>query len=295
PGPRLRGVHDARGRTRARPAAHPRRSRARPGGRRRRDPRAHHTRPGDPCLPPRGGAFRASPPERPSGPPVPPGHGHRRRGGRRDRGPLLPGRAVRQRGSRPMTTAEYPLRSVRLGFALALGLLTAAPLQAQRDTIVVAGREYAASALQEALLGDDYRDVWVAPVRVEVLDLDRFAGGLPLSERGRGKQTRSLRFRAPDGREYVFRSVNKYPDLAEERALEGTVVAAAVRDQISSIHPTAALVLPPLLAAVGVLHVEPHLVVMPDDPRLGEFREEFAGMLGLLELRPDEVEGGAAF
>ena len=30
---------------------------------------------------------------------------------------------------------------------------------------------------------------------------------------------------------------------------------------------------------------------MPDDPALGDFREQFAGMLGLIEERPDENEG----
>ena len=37
-------------------------------------------------------------------------------------------------------------------------------------------------------------------------------------------------------------------------------------------------------------------MVIPDDPRLEEFREQFAGMLVLFEERPDEEEeGGAGF
>ncbi len=36
----------------------------------------------------------------------------------------------------------------------------------------------------------------------------------------------------------------------------------------------------------------PTLVVMPDDPRLGEFQEEFAGLLGFIEERPDEGPDG---
>jgi hypothetical protein len=35
------------------------------------------------------------------------------------------------------------------------------------------------------------------------------------------------------------------------------------------------------------------LVVVPDDPRLGEFREEFAGMLALYEERPDDAPEGS--
>src|SRR5688572_6546057 len=47
---------------------------------------------------------------------------------------------------------------------------------------------------------------------------------------------------------------------------------------------------PPFLDAVGVLHVEPVLSVMPDDPWLGEHRNTFAGMLGTVELQPNEAE-----
>jgi len=43
-----------------------------------------------------------------------------------------------------------------------------------------------------------------------------------------------------------------------------------------------------------VLHAQPYLVVLPDDPRLGDFRSEFAGMLGILEERPREGPGGAS-
>ena len=41
-------------------------------------------------------------------------------------------------------------------------------------------------------------------------------------------------------------------------------------------------IFPPLLEAVGLKSAPPRLYVMPDDPALGEFRQEFAGMLGTL-------------
>ena len=104
-------------------------------------------------------------------------------------------------------------------------------------------------------------------------------------------QTQSLRFMGADGREYAFRSVDKDPSPVLDSILRGTVVADLVQDGISAAHPFGALVAAPLLEAVGVLHVDPQLRVMPDDPALGEFREQFAGMLGLIEERPDENEG----
>ena len=76
--------------------------------------------------------------------------------------------------------------------------------------------------------------------------------------------------------------------LPEE--LRETLAADILRDQMSAMHPGGPLVVPPLLAAVGVLHVVPRLAMMPDDPKLGEFRAEFANQLGTIEERPTESD-----
>jgi hypothetical protein len=182
------------------------------------------------------------------------------------------------------------MQTGRIGAAvLALAaLLAPAALRAQADSVtVVAGPDYGAGGMRKLLLGEDYRNLWTTPVRVEVLDLD-FAGGLTPVRTGGGNQTTSLRFQGADGREYAFRSVDKEHSRALPPDLKETVVDAVIQDQVSSLHPAGALVSASLLDAAGVLNVAPRLRVMPDDPRLGEFREEFAGMLGWLELRPDE-------
>jgi hypothetical protein len=166
------------------------------------------------------------------------------------------------------------------------------PPAGRADSVtVVAGPEYDAGGLYAALFGRGRQELWRTPVRVPVLDLARHAGGLRPTEAGGGKQTKSLRFRGGDGREYQFRSVRK--DLYTLPAdLRRTFAGKVVRDQLKSHHPAAAVVSAPLVAAAGVLHPVPALVVMPDDPRLGEFRAEFAGMLGTIEERPNEGEDG---
>jgi hypothetical protein len=181
----------------------------------------------------------------------------------------------------------------RFGPILVLVALLAGPwvsaAAAQADSAtVIAGPEYAAGDLHEALLGDDYRDVWTAPVRVPVLDLDTFAGGLTSVRRGGGMQTVSLRFEAPAGREFNFRSVNKEITKGLPPWLQETWVDYLLQDQTSSIHPAAAGIASVLLDSVGVLNPGPRLVVLPDDPRLGRFREEFAGRLGWIETHADE-------
>lgn len=180
--------------------------------------------------------------------------------------------------------------------ALILLALAASPVAAQEPGTterVVPGARYQAGWLHRFFLGNHYRHLWTTPIEVERLDLARYAGGLTPTGKGGGQQTRSLRFRSGDGREFAFRSVDKDPSAILPPELRGTVANEVVQDQISAAHPAGALVAPPILAAAGVPHSVPRLVVLPDDPALGPFRGEFAGMLGLLEERPDEDVPGA--
>jgi hypothetical protein len=181
----------------------------------------------------------------------------------------------------------------RLAVLLALAALPGAAF-AQDSTVVVPGPEYAAGSTRAFLLGTSYRDLWTTPVRVPLLNLGTFAGGLTPTERGGGNQTVSLRFRGADGKEYAFRSVNKRQWRAQEADLEGTVVGRVLQDQVSSQQPSGLVVSGRLMDATGALHVDPVLFVMPNDPRLGQYRQEFAGMLGTVEERPEAPWAGAA-
>lgn len=150
------------------------------------------------------------------------------------------------------------------------------------------GAQYEASAFQRKLFGSGWRDVWTTPVAVPVLDISTYAGGLEFDEIGGGFHSRVLHLNEEDGwREYRFRSVDKYPTLPE--AFRGTALGSVWEDQVSILFPAAPLLVPPLLKATGLLHVEPALYVMGDSPRLGEGRQMFAGMLGTMELKGEEA------
>ncbi len=188
---------------------------------------------------------------------------------------------------------------MRAVLALTIGVSIMLGEPASSQTVsVVPGPGYDAGWLHRFFLGNHYRDLWTTPVNVEVLDLDTVAGGLRPTKRGGGQQTRSLRFKSTDGREFAFRSVNKDPTVLLPAELRGTVVGRVVQDQTSSGHPAAALVVAPLLDAAGVLHSNPRMVMLKkDDPRLGKFAADFGGMLGFLEERPeggDDDEAGFA-
>src|SRR6476620_463843 len=136
---------------------------------------------------------------------------------------------------------------LRLGTFGLVTTLVAAPLSAQTqhhrvDTVAAPGPEYRASALHRFLLGTEYRSLWYTQVTVEVLDLDRFAGGLRPTSKGGGFQTKSLRLAAPDGHEFFFRSVDKDPSATLPPELRGTIAASVVRDQTKAALPTAPLV-----------------------------------------------------
>lgn len=183
---------------------------------------------------------------------------------------------------------------VRFVAALAAGALALLlPLQSahgqsreqKKDSVVVqASNKYEAGGFQRWLLGNTWRDVWATPIKVEVLDLKTFAGGLTPTEKGGNHQTTSLRFMGRDGVEYQFRPVYK-DRLAAIEAFEHTVIASVFRDGLSSLHPTAPLAVPPILDATGIVHPTPRLYIMPNEEALGEFRKEFAGKLGAIEER----------
>jgi hypothetical protein len=148
-----------------------------------------------------------------------------------------------------------------------------------------AGPRYQAGGLHRFLFGREYRSLWTTPVSLPLLDLRRFAGGLKPVSKGGGQQTKSLLLQAADGRQFFFRSVDKDPSAALPPELRSTVAGDVVRDQTSSALPTGPLVVAPLLDAAGILHPESHLYVLPNDPLLGEFQTDFAGLMGFLEER----------
>jgi hypothetical protein len=152
-------------------------------------------------------------------------------------------------------------------------------------TLQAAGKQYGAGWFHRFLMGSEYREVWTTPITVPVLDMDTFAGGVRAVSGTGGQQSKSLRLQATDGRQFFFRSIDKDPSGALPEEFRQTVAAGVARDQTSSALPTAPLVVGRLLKAAGILHADPAIVVLPDVERMGEFRSEFAGLMGTLEDR----------
>ena len=156
------------------------------------------------------------------------------------------------------------------------------------STTTVAGPGYAAGGTHQFFLGSGYRTVWTTPFRAPYLDLEREAGGLTITGTGGGMQTKGLRFVGADGRPYSFRSLDKDPSEVLPAEFMDTTVKALVQDQTSAALPTAPPVVAALLDALGILHVQTRILVIPDDPVLGENRPVFADLPGTFEEWPNE-------
>ena len=162
------------------------------------------------------------------------------------------------------------------------------PPQGAKTHVVVPGERFRTGGFKRWIYGSDYRDLWTTPIKVAVLDLDSVGGGLtPLRTGGFG-QSISLHFTGKDGRRYTVRSLDKDPTKRIWDELKHTIADDFLQDMISALLPTGALVVDPLMEATGILHSKHTLVVIPDNPRLKEYREEFAGLIGMLQEHPSE-------
>lgn len=155
---------------------------------------------------------------------------------------------------------------------------------------VIPGEHYEAGWFYELFFGAHWRDVWAVPVKTGVIDLNKFGGGLTPLKKGGGLQTKSLKFTGGDGKEYKFRSIDKDPKKTLPIELQESIAKDIIQDQISSSNPYAGFVVNPILDAEGVYHSNYTLAILPDDPALGEFRNEFKNLLGIMEIVPEEEQ-----
>jgi hypothetical protein len=142
--------------------------------------------------------------------------------------------------------------------------------------------------------GANYRQEWLTPVKAPIINLATEKGGLKPIKMGGGKQSKTLRVEDPTGRQYSLRLIEKFitaktlpPELQSQAAED------LVADGVSASYPYAALSVPPLSEAAGIPYNKVKLVYIPDDPLLGEFRNDFKNQLAYFEERlPESVEKG---
>ena len=151
-------------------------------------------------------------------------------------------------------------------------------------------------AVYEALLGDRYSDIYEKEIKAEVVDLDTLFGGVEILRRGGGHQTRSLRLKDKDGREYNMRALKKsavqllqsVPYKNTPIKLDGTIAEKVIQDLYTSAHPYAFLAIPKLSEAAGIYHTNPKIYYIPKQEALGTYNREFGDELYMIVERPEE-------
>ncbi|HEV8284827.1 MAG TPA: BamA/TamA family outer membrane protein [Chitinophagaceae bacterium] len=150
---------------------------------------------------------------------------------------------------------------------------------------VAADPQLKGNGLQKFLVGENYRREWTEPVKVPILNLKTVYGGLVPEKLGGGKETKSLRVNDGAGRQWAFRSVEKFPENAIPPELRKTIAEKIVKDGISASYPYGILSMSSFSKAANVPFLKDTLVYIPDDPALGEFRSKFKNILVLMEER----------
>lgn len=163
------------------------------------------------------------------------------------------------------------------------------PPQGAESMTVEAGAQYHAGPVYGFLMGDHYRQLWTEPIKVPILNLERFEGGLRAVREGGGMQTRTLHLTSGWGHHFVFRSVDKELTRLAPPGLGRSPIVGVLQDQASASHPASVLVAAQLQAAAGLPHPNPRFVLLPDDTLLGPFRGRYAGLFGVLQESPSEI------
>lgn len=154
------------------------------------------------------------------------------------------------------------------------------------SAIVKANESYGeVSGLHKALFGENYRKEWSTDTKLSVIKISEINGGLTPIQRGGGHQSLSLRLKDKNGKEWVLRSVNKYPEILLPEPLRETFAKDIITDAMSAQHPYSALVVPTLAEAAGVPHANPIIGIVAPDRNLGIYIRDFMNTVCLLEER----------
>lgn len=151
---------------------------------------------------------------------------------------------------------------------------------------IAAGPEYKRSSFYQWLWGKNYRREWTTPVTFPVTMLDTLKGGVISFKEGGGHQTTSLHLKTAGDKEYALRSVDKSLSKLLPKIFHHTFIEHIGNDEISMSNPYAALGVPIMSQAAGVLYTKPVYVYVPRQPALDSVDKKYSNKLYLFEQRP---------
>ena len=153
--------------------------------------------------------------------------------------------------------------------------------------------ETSKSGFYKWLWGDRYRNYYSTQVRVPTVNLDALFGGLKPVRKGGGHQSKSLRLRHKNGKEYVMRALRKSAELYLQSMafkdqyvvgdFENTYTEAILSDFYTGSHPYAPFTVGPMADALDIYHTNPVLYYVPKQSALEEFNTLFGDELYMIE------------
>ncbi|AEW02160.1 hypothetical protein Niako_5930 [Niastella koreensis GR20-10] len=152
---------------------------------------------------------------------------------------------------------------------------------------IAAGPVYKRPHFYQWLWGRNHRIEWATPVCVPVLLLDTAFGRLIPYKVGGGNESKSLRLRTKEGKEYALRSINKSRKEVIPPRVKGTFLEDMVNDGISMSYPYGAFAVSNMMQHAGIYHTIPTLVYLPQQKALDTFNARFGNDLYLLEQKPE--------
>ncbi len=172
------------------------------------------------------------------------------------------------------------------------------------DTVkasVYSEEEIDKSGFFKTIWGERYRKYYATEVAAPTVDLDTLLGGLEPVRKGGGNQSKSLRLRHKNGKEYVMRALRKRADLYLQAMvfteqyitddLEDTYTVELLEDFYTGSHPYAPFTVGALSDAIGIYHTNPVLYYIPKQDALEEFNEEFGDELYMIEEHAGDGHG----
>ncbi|MBC2837865.1 metallophosphoesterase [Robiginitalea sp. SC105] len=158
--------------------------------------------------------------------------------------------------------------------------------------------EVTKSGFYTRMWGPRYRELYGEKINVSTVRIDTLYGGLTPIRKGGGQQSKSLRLRHRDGREFVMRALRKQAEQNLQAMvfmdqyiigdLENTAPEELLEDLYTGAHPYAPFALSPLMDTLGIYHTNPRLFYVPRQPALGKYNEDFGDELYMIEEHPSE-------
>ncbi len=152
-----------------------------------------------------------------------------------------------------------------------------------------------------SFFGEHYRKYYDTKVAAPTVLLDTLFGGLTPLRKGGGFQSRSLRMKTKDGREFVMRALRKsatqfiqaaaFQEQSVEGEFDDTFTEEFLLDFYTSAHPYTPFIIGDLADAVGIFHTNPTLYYIPKQNALKHFNQDFGDELYMIEERTTSGHG----